>query len=43
MEWITEAKREETRAARVAQAVEWMSEGKTRRWKYQHAKAGEPA
>ena len=35
IEWITEAKREETRAKRVAQAVEWMTEGKQRNWKYQ--------
>jgi len=33
--WITEAKREETRAARAKQAVEWMAEGKPRHWKYQ--------
>jgi len=34
VEWITEAKREETRQRRVAQAVEWMAEGKQRNWKY---------
>ena len=34
-EWIGEAKREETRAARVAQAIEWIAEGKSRNWKYQ--------
>ncbi len=34
-EWIGEAKREETKAARVSQAVEWIAEGKTRNWKYQ--------
>lgn len=34
IEWITEAKREETREKRIAQAVEWMSEGKARNWKY---------
>lgn len=33
-EWITEAKREETRQKRLAQAVEWMGEGKQRNWKY---------
>jgi uncharacterized protein YdeI (YjbR/CyaY-like superfamily) len=33
--WITEAKREETRAKRVAQAVEWLAEGKARNWKYE--------
>lgn len=34
-EWIEEAKREETKAARVSQAVEWIAEGKSRNWKYQ--------
>ena len=34
-EWVTEAKRPETRAKRVAQAVEWMAEGKKRNWKYE--------
>ncbi len=33
-EWIGEAKREETRAKRVATAVEWIREGKGRNWKY---------
>jgi uncharacterized protein YdeI (YjbR/CyaY-like superfamily) len=35
IEWIGEAKREETKARRVAQAVEWIAEGKGRNWKYQ--------
>ena len=35
VDWIVEAKREATRAARVAQAVEWIAEGKSRNWKYQ--------
>jgi len=34
-EWIGEAKRPETRAARVTQSVEWIAEGKQRNWKYQ--------
>jgi uncharacterized protein YdeI (YjbR/CyaY-like superfamily) len=34
IEWITEAKRDETRTKRLAQAVEWMAEGKSRNWKY---------
>ncbi|WP_408953373.1 YdeI/OmpD-associated family protein [Lysobacter sp. Hz 25] len=34
VEWIESAKREDTRKARVAQAVEWMAEGKGRNWKY---------
>lgn len=34
-EWIAEAKREETVAKRVATAVEWIAEGKSRNWKYE--------
>jgi uncharacterized protein YdeI (YjbR/CyaY-like superfamily) len=34
IEWITEAKREETRAKRLAQTLEWLAEGKQRNWKY---------
>lgn len=34
-EWIADAKREETRARRVAQAVEMLAEGKSRNWKYE--------
>jgi uncharacterized protein YdeI (YjbR/CyaY-like superfamily) len=34
-EWIGEAKRDETRATRVKQAVEWIAEGKARNWKYE--------
>ena len=36
VEWITEAKRDETRAKRVAQAAEWLAEGKRRNWKYEN-------
>jgi uncharacterized protein YdeI (YjbR/CyaY-like superfamily) len=35
LEWVIEAKRPETRAKRIAQAVEWMAEGKKRTWKYE--------
>jgi len=35
VDWITEAKREETRAQRLATAVAWMAEGKARNWKYE--------
>ena len=35
IDWIVEAKREDTRARRLAQAVEWMAEGKRRNWKYE--------
>lgn len=34
-EWIAEAKRPETRAKRVVDAVSWMREGKRRNWKYE--------
>ncbi|RXZ66286.1 YdeI/OmpD-associated family protein [Pelagerythrobacter rhizovicinus] len=34
LEWILEAKRPETRAKRIATAVEWLGEGKKRNWKY---------
>lgn len=33
-DWITEAKTEETRNKRLDTAIEWMSEGKPRNWKY---------
>jgi len=36
VEWITEAKRDETRVKRLAQAVEWLAEGKRRHWKYKN-------
>jgi uncharacterized protein YdeI (YjbR/CyaY-like superfamily) len=35
VDWIVEAKREETRQKRIATAVEWIGEGKQRQWKYQ--------
>ena len=35
LEWVTEAKRAETRAGRIAQAVAWIAEGKKRNWKYE--------
>jgi uncharacterized protein YdeI (YjbR/CyaY-like superfamily) len=38
VEWITEAKTEPTRKRRLEQAVEWMSEGKSRNWKYEKKK-----
>jgi uncharacterized protein YdeI (YjbR/CyaY-like superfamily) len=34
VEWVTEARTKETRKNRLATAVEWMSEGKMRNWKY---------
>ncbi len=35
IEWITEAKRPETRAKRLATTLEWLAEGKSRNWKYE--------
>jgi uncharacterized protein YdeI (YjbR/CyaY-like superfamily) len=34
LEWITEAKTDDTRKKRLDTSVEWMSEGKSRNWKY---------
>jgi uncharacterized protein YdeI (YjbR/CyaY-like superfamily) len=34
VEWLEEAKTGATRAKRLATAVEWMAEGKSRHWKY---------
>ena len=34
VQWITEAKTDETRKRRLDQAVEWIAEGKSRNWKY---------
>ncbi len=36
--WVTDAKTEETRNSRLETAVEWISEGKQRNWKYQKSK-----
>jgi uncharacterized protein YdeI (YjbR/CyaY-like superfamily) len=35
LEWIAEAKQDATRHKRIATAVEWLSEGKKRNWKYE--------
>jgi len=35
IEWIADAKRDETRDKRVATAMEWIAEGKSRNWKYE--------
>ena len=35
LQWITEAKTEETRNKRMATALEWIAEGKGRNWKYE--------
>ncbi|MGC1463611.1 MAG: YdeI/OmpD-associated family protein [Terracidiphilus sp.] len=35
IDWIADAKRDETRDKRIATAIEWIGEGKQRNWKYQ--------
>ena len=35
IEWITEAKSDETRTRRLAQAIEWIAQGKSHNWKYE--------
>jgi uncharacterized protein YdeI (YjbR/CyaY-like superfamily) len=35
VEWIAEAKTEETRQRRIATALEWLAAGKSRNWKYE--------
>ena len=34
VEWLTEAKRKETRQQRLKTAIDWMAQGKVRNWKY---------
>jgi uncharacterized protein YdeI (YjbR/CyaY-like superfamily) len=34
VQWIIEAKTEETRNKRIQQAIEWMAEGKVHNWRY---------
>lgn len=34
VQWITEAKRDETRAKRIATTLLWLTQGKPRNWKY---------
>jgi hypothetical protein len=36
LDWINQAKQDSTRAKRIAQAVEWLSEGKRRHWRYEN-------
>lgn len=36
LQWIAEAKQDQTRAKRIATAIEWLGEGKRRHWKYQN-------
>jgi uncharacterized protein YdeI (YjbR/CyaY-like superfamily) len=37
-DWIAEAKGEDTRRRRLETAVEWISEGKSRNWKYERTR-----
>jgi uncharacterized protein YdeI (YjbR/CyaY-like superfamily) len=36
IEWVASAKRDETRAKRVTQTVDWLVEGKRRNWQYEN-------
>lgn len=42
LNWIAEAKRAQTRAMRIATAVEWLADGKRRHWKYERKKGSGP-
>jgi uncharacterized protein YdeI (YjbR/CyaY-like superfamily) len=35
LEWIAEAKQDATRQKRIATAIDWLSDGKRRNWKYE--------
>lgn len=35
LEWIVEAKKDETRTRRIEQALAWLAQGKKRNWKYE--------
>lgn len=36
VDWIAEAKQDKTRAKRIADAIEWLNEGRKRHWKYEN-------
>jgi len=36
LDWIADAKQDATRHKRIATAIEWLSEGKKRHWKYEN-------
>jgi uncharacterized protein YdeI (YjbR/CyaY-like superfamily) len=42
LEWITQAKGEETRRKRLDTAIGWMAEGKPRHWKYMKREPNSP-
>jgi len=35
LEWVTGAKRDATRAKRLATSIEWLAQGKRHNWKYE--------
>jgi uncharacterized protein YdeI (YjbR/CyaY-like superfamily) len=37
IEWISDAKREDTRKKRIDTALQWLAEGKSRNWKYMNS------
>ena len=37
LEWIAEAKQDATRQKRIATAIEWLTDGKRRNWKYENS------
>ena len=36
LEWVAEAKQDATRQKRIADSIQWLSEGKRRHWKYEN-------
>lgn len=36
LDWVNDAKRDDTRDKRIATAVEWLAQGKKRHWKYEN-------
>ena len=36
VEWIADAKKDDTRARRIEQAIDWIADGKKRHWKYEN-------
>jgi len=36
LDWIAEAKQDATRQKRISDAIQWLSEGKRRNWKYEN-------
>jgi len=36
VEWIADAKRDDTRARRIEQAIDWIADGRKRNWKYEN-------